>query len=713
MLPPGNLFGDLLGGEDTGVRAADDVEGGALDLGPESGRSVVHDRHAVLAIHPADHRRQDADVRHRAGQHQVGDAAGAERRVERGAVEAVVVVLGYDELSGLRGELGHEVDVGLAHEARRRRPAEAARGTRSGPAMLGVEEADEYRDVFRVGVLGEDHGEAFASEEVEEQLDLRNDVPGGRNFHRLARIEEGALHVDDDERGPARLKPQRLFKRVRSVHVGPCCQLPGGDRKGVRDVPYGFDAAVVVNNHGYDVEAAGLLTQALGPEIALRELAELVLLARVHAGLRRWRILDVPPRLDLDEDQRLALFRDEIDLARARPDVLLEDRVPAACQEAGRLVLAFDACDLPRVDRHGSLLARYDGKQVLLENHPVERPPVQGTGAVHHERRHVLERGVALVTAEAVLWVLAIRFRHDPVPRHLGDNRCGGHRGRPLVSPDQVALRALQPAQLHEIRQHQLGLEPENAQRQAHGPPRGLEYVHTINRRRVDHADADRDRARPYDRVQLLPFFRRQQLRVVDASDPRARPKHHRRRHHRPRQGAAPGLIEPRDAREPAPPGRLLVAIRSARGRSPPLFRRRLAGGRHLDEALLLQTRRLAREIPQVVELRAPHGGPLHHLDLVDPRGVQRERPLHAHPVGDAPHGERGADSVAALADHHALEDLDPLLLALDHLDRYADRVAGRDARPVLLQLPRFDDANGLHDSWLLTRDSPRAAGPR
>ena len=131
-------------------------------------------------------------------------------------------------------------------------------------------------------------------------------------------------------------------------------------------MPDGLDAALVVDHHGHHVEAAWLLAQALGPEIALRELAELVLFARVHSGLGRRRVLDVPARLDLDEDEGLALLRDEIDLAHARADVLLEDRVPAACQEAGRLLFSIDACDLPRVDRHGSLLARYEGEQVLL-----------------------------------------------------------------------------------------------------------------------------------------------------------------------------------------------------------------------------------------------------------------------------------------------------------------------------------------------------------
>src|SRR6266581_1859098 len=143
-------------------------------------------------------------------------------------------------------------------------------------------------------------------------------------------------------------------------------ELPRRHGKRVRDVADRLDPALVVDHDRHDVEAAGLLAQALGPEIALRELAQLVLLARVHAGLRRRRILDVPARLHLDEDEGLALLGDEIDLAHARADVLFEDGVPAACQKAGSLLFTLDACDLPRVDRHGSLLARYDREQVLL-----------------------------------------------------------------------------------------------------------------------------------------------------------------------------------------------------------------------------------------------------------------------------------------------------------------------------------------------------------
>src|SRR6266571_6113513 len=53
-------------------------------------------------------------------------------------------------------------------------------------------------------------------------------------------------------------------------------------------------------------------------------------------------------------------------------------------------------------------------------------------------------------------------------------------------------------------------------------------------------------------------------------------------------------------------------------------------GGDH-GNALFFQARRLARQIPQVVQLRAPHRGPLHHLDLVDPRSEEHTSELQSH----------------------------------------------------------------------------------
>src|SRR5206468_10012424 len=75
-------------------------------------------------------------------------------------------------------------------------------------------------------------------------------------------------------------------------------ELPRGNREGVRDVADGLDAALVVDHHCHHVEAAGLLAQTLGPEIALGQLADLVLLPGVDAGLGRRGVLELSPGLD-------------------------------------------------------------------------------------------------------------------------------------------------------------------------------------------------------------------------------------------------------------------------------------------------------------------------------------------------------------------------------------------------------------------------------
>ena len=83
--------------------------------------------------------------------------------------------------------------------------------------MLGMKESDENRHVFRVREFGEDDGKVLFTKEGEERLDLRDDVAGGRNFHRLAGIEEGALHVHDQQRRLARGQLQRCFKSLGAI----------------------------------------------------------------------------------------------------------------------------------------------------------------------------------------------------------------------------------------------------------------------------------------------------------------------------------------------------------------------------------------------------------------------------------------------------------------------------------------------------------------
>src|SRR6266511_1484309 len=145
----------------------------------------------------------------------------------------------------------------------------------------------------------------------------------------------------------------------------------------------------------------------------------------------------------------------------------------------------------------------------------------------------------------------------------------------------------------------------------------------------------------------------------------------------------------------PASPGALSTSFRDR------TLARWLAGGRllararHLSNPLFLEARRFPGQLAEVVELGAPDCGPLDHLDLVDPRRVQREGALHPHSIRDAPDREGCPGAPTALPDDHPLEGLKPLLFALDDLHPHLHGVPGSDAPPVLLELPCVHDEIG------------------
>src|SRR5687767_13796854 len=118
--------------------------------------------------------------------------------------------------------------------------------------------------------------------------------------------------------------------------------LPGRDGECVRDVADGLDGPFVVEDDCDHVEAAGRLPDALQLQVAIGQLAQTILLSGIDAGLGRVALDHVPSRLHLDEDERLAFPRDQVDLAGPRADVLVEDLVTAAREEAGSGLLSFE-----------------------------------------------------------------------------------------------------------------------------------------------------------------------------------------------------------------------------------------------------------------------------------------------------------------------------------------------------------------------------------
>src|SRR5258708_6130655 len=126
--------------------------------------------------------------------------------------------------------------------------------------------------------------------------------------------------------------------------------------------------------------------------------------------------------------------------------------------------------------------------------------------------------------------------------------------------------------------------------------------------------------------------------------------------------------------------------------------------------SLLFHAPGLPLALPQIVELGPAHTGLLDDLDLLDGLRVQREYPFHPLPEGDLADGHGGAGSAAPKADHHPLEDLDPLPLRLLGLALYlllharfldphvhAHGVAGGESGEGLLQIGGLDTVDGIH----------------
>src|SRR3990167_5793102 len=84
-------------------------------------------------------------------------------------------------------------------------------------SALGVEAADQERRRLGVGELGEGDGQALAPEKLEQRTDHGHGLARRRHLHRLARVEEAALHVHDEQRRASRLERQLALERLAPV----------------------------------------------------------------------------------------------------------------------------------------------------------------------------------------------------------------------------------------------------------------------------------------------------------------------------------------------------------------------------------------------------------------------------------------------------------------------------------------------------------------
>src|SRR5204862_4078980 len=103
----------------------------------------------------------------------------------------------------------------------------------------------------------------------------RSTQPSARLRLRLERSTQPSarlrLRLERSTQPSARLRLRLERSTQPSARLRLRLELPRRHGKRVRDVTNRLDPAFVVDHDRHDVEAAGLLAQALGPEIALRE----------------------------------------------------------------------------------------------------------------------------------------------------------------------------------------------------------------------------------------------------------------------------------------------------------------------------------------------------------------------------------------------------------------------------------------------------------
>jgi len=130
-----------------------------------------------------------------------------------------------------------------------------------------------------------------------------------------------------------------------------------------------------------------------------------------------------------------------------------------------------------------------------------------------------------------------------------------------------------------------------------------------------------------------------------------------------------------------------------------------LRGGRitavELEVALLADTSGLTLTVAQVVELCSTNIAALRYFDLLDRRGVNRERTLDSDAVAELADRIRLLQSPTLATDYVTLEDLNALFAALD--DAYVDLqfVARLKVGDVATKRVVVDDVGGFHNVYL------------
>jgi len=115
---------------------------------------------------------------------------------------------------------------------------------------------------------------------------------------------------------------------------------------------------------------------------------------------------------------------------------------------------------------------------------------------------------------------------------------------------------------------------------------------------------------------------------------------------------------------------------------------------------------RFARLLPEIVELGSPHFPLTNYLDSRHDRRMDRKDPLDPDPERHLADGEGFAVAPALAGDHRALENLDALLLAFDHLGVDSHGVPDLERRQRLLAQRSLETLQPIH----VTTPPPRTS---
>jgi hypothetical protein len=107
-----------------------------------------------------------------------------------------------------------------------------------------------------------------------------------------------------------------------------------------------------------------------------------------------------------------------------------------------------------------------------------------------------------------------------------------------------------------------------------------------------------------------------------------------------------------------------------------------------------------AREFAQVEQASTTHNAAGHNFNLIDTRRVREEYTLYADAEAHLAHSERGASAGAMTLQHHALENLNTILVAFNDFVVNAHSVANPKFRVPLAEVGSFEVVellDGIH----------------